>query len=181
MASITLNKPSGGQLTLSPEDGTSNETVTIPSVGVGKVLQMQYVTQDTEITTTTTMNYNSPLPTVSQGTEVCSINFTPVSDSSTIYVQFTTQARSTPTHNAIFALFEDSTCRSAVAPRHTNGGEAEGVQMLHVAFGNSSTNTRLISVRAGCQPSNGDTLYINGYPRYAGAPQTTMVIMEVAA
>jgi len=39
MGQITLNKPSGGQLTLSPEDGTSTETVTIPSVGVGKVLQ----------------------------------------------------------------------------------------------------------------------------------------------
>jgi hypothetical protein len=40
MANIALNKPSGGQLILSPEDGTSTETVTIPSVGVGKVLQM---------------------------------------------------------------------------------------------------------------------------------------------
>ena len=40
MGSITLNKPSGGQLTIAPEDGTSNETVTIPSVGVGKVLQV---------------------------------------------------------------------------------------------------------------------------------------------
>lgn len=40
MGSITLNKPSGGQLTLSPEDGATNETVTIPSVGVGKVLQV---------------------------------------------------------------------------------------------------------------------------------------------
>ena len=34
MANIALNKPSGGQLILSPEDGTSTETVTIPSVGV---------------------------------------------------------------------------------------------------------------------------------------------------
>ena len=40
MANIALNKPSGGQLILSPEDGTSTETVTIPSVGVGKVLQV---------------------------------------------------------------------------------------------------------------------------------------------
>lgn len=34
MANIALNKPSGGQLILSPEDGTSTETVTIPSGGV---------------------------------------------------------------------------------------------------------------------------------------------------
>ena len=36
MANIALNKPSGGQLILSPEDGTSTETVTIPSDGVMK-------------------------------------------------------------------------------------------------------------------------------------------------
>ena len=48
MGSITLNKPSGGQLTIAPEDGTSNETVSIPSAGVGKILQvMQAVKTDT--------------------------------------------------------------------------------------------------------------------------------------
>ena len=49
MASITLNKPSGGQLTISPEDGATNETVTIPSVGVGKVLQVQHYKQQTSL------------------------------------------------------------------------------------------------------------------------------------
>lgn len=45
MGSITLNKPSGGQLTLTPEDGTSTETVSIPSVGVGKILQVKSITK----------------------------------------------------------------------------------------------------------------------------------------
>jgi hypothetical protein len=35
MASITLNKPSGGAMTITAEDGTSTETVTIPASGVG--------------------------------------------------------------------------------------------------------------------------------------------------
>ena len=47
MANIALNKPSGGQLILSPEDGTSTETVSIPAAGIrsatkesGEVLQI---------------------------------------------------------------------------------------------------------------------------------------------
>ena len=49
MAQIALNKPSGGQLLIQPEDGTSTETVTIPSAGVGKILQVvQDKTQPTE-------------------------------------------------------------------------------------------------------------------------------------
>jgi hypothetical protein len=53
MGSITLNKPSGGQLTLTPEDGTSTETVSIPSVGVGKVLQVLTYQHDSGTITTT--------------------------------------------------------------------------------------------------------------------------------
>ena len=51
MANIALNKPSGGQLILSPEDGTSTETVTIPSVGVGKVLQVVGMSTSTQAST----------------------------------------------------------------------------------------------------------------------------------
>lgn len=78
MASIVLNKPSGGQLTLSPEDGTSNETVTIPSVGVGKVLQVLY----DETTTVGVMSAAHPALT-----DVgCEITITPSSASSKILI-----------------------------------------------------------------------------------------------
>lgn len=50
MAGITLNKASGGQLTIAPEDGSTSETVTIPSVGVGKVLQVVNSINTTSIT-----------------------------------------------------------------------------------------------------------------------------------
>jgi len=60
MANIALNKPSGGQLILSPEDGTSTETVIIPSVGVGKVLQVLTYQHDTgDITTTSDGNVST--------------------------------------------------------------------------------------------------------------------------
>ena len=79
MAEITLNKPSGGQLTIAPEDGTSTETVTIPSVGVGKVLQ---------VATTAT---STPISIGAQTTaQLLSLQFTPVSPTSKIYVAYTT-------------------------------------------------------------------------------------------
>jgi hypothetical protein len=63
MANIALNKPSGGQLILSPEDGTSTETVSIPAAGVmsanattGKVLQ---VVNNTSYDTQTSLSAGS--------------------------------------------------------------------------------------------------------------------------
>lgn len=76
MANIALNKPSGGQLILSPEDGTSTETVTIPSVGVGKVLQV--VSYDD----TTYRNLNS---TSFVGTGI-KVSITPKEATSKLYV-----------------------------------------------------------------------------------------------
>jgi hypothetical protein len=50
MAQIALNKPSGGQLILAPEDGTSSETITIPARGVDGKLVNQYVTKSSTYT-----------------------------------------------------------------------------------------------------------------------------------
>jgi hypothetical protein len=76
MANIALNKPSGGQLILSPEDGTSTETVTIPSVGVGKVLQVVEATS----TVTGHSSNSSAWANSSLGA-----NITPTSSTSIIY------------------------------------------------------------------------------------------------
>lgn len=74
MGSITLNKPSGGQLTIAPEDGATNETVTIPSVGVGKVLQQQtYVSSagnDVSISTSGSVVFDTFTITVKEGSKV---------------------------------------------------------------------------------------------------------------
>jgi hypothetical protein len=76
MAQIALNKPSGGQLLIQPEDGTSTETVTIPSVGVGKVLQ---VVRPTALTSALQTTSTSPI-TLWEKT------VTPVSTNSVFYV-----------------------------------------------------------------------------------------------
>jgi hypothetical protein len=146
----------------------------------GHVIQQAYIQQDTVISTSTTMNYSSSLPTVGQGALVFSKSFTPKSDNSVIEIFFQTYASSSGVHNAIFALFEDTVCKTAVAPRHTYVSEAQDAQTMMVNIPNTSLTARTYSVRAGCQPGNGATLYINSYPRYIGVPQTVMVIREIA-
>ena len=66
MGSITLNKPSGGQLTIAPEDGVTNETVTIPAGGVmsadaptGKVLQVVQGTGQTSTGNVSSASYTA--------------------------------------------------------------------------------------------------------------------------
>jgi hypothetical protein len=155
---------------------TSGNGVHIP----GHVIQQAYIQQDTVISTSTTMNYSFSLPTVTQGALVFSKSFTPKSNNSVIEIFFQTYAYSSGVHNAIFALFEGSVLKTAVAPRHTYASEAQDAQTMMVNIPNTSLTARTYSVRAGCQPGNGHVLYINTYPRFAGVPQTVMVIREIA-
>ena len=157
---------------------TAGNGVQIP----GHVIQQQYVQQDTQITTSATMNYSGSLPTSGQGALVFSKSFTPKSDNSVIQIIFQTYCRSSLEHNAIFALFEDTTCKTAVAPRHRSAGvaEAHDATTMMVNIPNTSTTARTYSVRGGCQPGNGATLDINVYPAYVGVPQTVMIIQEIA-
>jgi len=146
----------------------------------GSIIQVQAVSQDITLSTSSTMNYSASLPTISQGAQLLSLSFTPTSSSSILVFNFTTYAYSSVVHNAIFALFEDSTCIAAIAPRHTYVGEAQDAQTILMHKSITNTTPKTYSVRAGCQPGNGATLYVNTYPRYVGVPQTSLVIMEVS-
>jgi hypothetical protein len=76
MAQIALNKPSGGQMILAPEDGTSSETVTIPRGGIGRVLQVQHTNYGARWQTSSTNMIATPI----------SVSITPSSVNSKILV-----------------------------------------------------------------------------------------------
>ena len=59
MAQIALNKPSGGQMILAPEDGTSSETITIPSTGVMHPDARFFNEYNTTLQVTLSGNYTS--------------------------------------------------------------------------------------------------------------------------
>ena len=158
-------------------DLNSQGSVTMPT---GSVLQTVYLSQDTAISTSSVMNYHSAAPTISQGAQILTTSFTPKSSSSTIIFWFTTTAYSSGVHNAIFSLFDGSTSIGVTAPRHQHASEAQQTILIMCKSANSNTTARTYSVRGGCQAGNSQTVHINTYPAYAGIPQTSLCIQEIA-
>ena len=146
----------------------------------GSVLQAAFVSQGTSISTTANMNYHSSLPLISQGAQILNQSFTPSKADSTLFFFFNTYGTASNTSNVIYALFEDSACISAIAPRFVTAGESGWATVItrHKAAG--STNTRTYSVRFGGQPGNNPLCKVNDYPLYTGVPQTTLMILEIA-
>jgi hypothetical protein len=169
---------SGGWVSLLNTTSTSNKPL-ITQMPAGSVLQAVTVSQSTQLSTSGTMNYSSSLPTISQGLQILSTSFTPISSSSNLIFYFNTYATSSNVSNAIFALFEDSTCISAIAPRYVTTGESQWANLIMLNKSNSSTSARTYSVRFGGQPGNVPTVAVNTYPQYTGAPQTSLIIFEV--
>lgn len=147
--------------------------------GAGTVLQVYSASQDTQIATTSQMNYNSSLPTISQGAQIFSTSFTPTSATSVLLFWFNTSATITVQSNITFALFEDSTCVSVSSPRYVTTGESGWACLVMFRKVAGSTSARTYSIRFG--PQNAATAAVNTYPIYAGAPQTTFIIQEIAA
>jgi len=151
----------------------------VPASGMptGSVIQTYSGSQDTQLSTTSQMNFSSSLPTIGQGLQIISTSFTPISASSILIFSFNTYATSSGVSNVIFALFEDSTCISAVAPRYAFTGESGWANLIMLRRAASSTTARTYSVRFGTQ--NPGTVTVNTYPAYVGAPQTTFIIQEI--
>ena len=168
-------------LTLPDSTGTLLNTASNTNFPAGSILQVQTVSQDSQLSTTSVMNYSSSLPTISQGVQALSISFTPKSSSSNLVFYFNTYATSSSVSNAIFAMFQDSTCISAIAPRYVTTGESQWANLIMFNRASGSTSARTYSVRFGGQPGNAPLVAINTYPAYAGVPQTSLIIFEVQA
>lgn len=172
MASITLNKPSGGQLTLSPEDGTSNETVTIPSVGVGKVLQV--VTHKFTDTTVTT----STLYTDVQGS---SIAFTPKDESSQLIIVAEIHSNTYGPNSAQglgFVIVHDGAVLDYYNGNYEHYGQNQLVTRLTKtsSVSASTINSRTIKLQMASYNS-GSTASINSSNTF----YSNITVMEVAA
>jgi hypothetical protein len=172
MANIALNKPSGGQLILSPEDGTSTETVTIPSVGVGKVLQVvnhKFIAN----TITTSTSYIDV-----QGS---SITFTPRSSASDLIIVAEIHSNTYGPNSAQglgFVIVHDG----AVIDYHGGNYEHYGANQLVTrltktsSVSSSTVNPRTIKLQMASYNS-GSTAQINSGNQF----YSNIIVMEVAA
>ena len=96
---ITLNKTSGGQLTIRPEDGVTNETLSFPSYGLGKVLNLTTFSHSSELAIG---SFNSYIVTQLGGT------FAKISATSSIVATCTIYGNSFESGNCGVGLVVDS-------------------------------------------------------------------------
>ena len=176
MANIALNKPSGGQLILSPEDGTSTETVTIPSVGVmaadastGKVLNLK-----------TYYNNNYSISASGAWVTHWSPSYTPVSATSTLHVIFSYHILNEGSN--MTDLFVD--WRGANGQFYMSFGKAGSLSGWN-SMNNSATYTAPSGGTTAANfsvqyRSNGANSYIN-YNGGSGYATSTFTIIEVEA
>jgi len=169
----------GGSSTIS---GTPTFTGTVTGAGGGKFLQFSS-DQSANTSSSATIPQDNTTPTISEGTEVFSIAFTPTAATSTLLLQASFQLSASGNGQYfIWALFEDSTCIGAWSnngPASNNGNVAS----FNVPRAASSTSARTYSVRAGCSSGTGGTVYIGDvYSNNYGALNANyMTIQEIGA
>lgn len=167
--SIALNKAGGGQMILTPQDGTSTETVTIPSVGVGKILNM-------ETYYNTTAYYSSSSSWMTHWTQT----YTPLSASSTILVILSLNVLTEASNNHDVYL----DWRGASGQYYMGFGKAGSLSGWNqnnncVTYVAPSGGTTAGNIRLQWRGNGSNTSYIN-YNYGNGTATSTMTIMEVA-
>lgn len=153
----------------------------------GSVLQIATSTFD-GVTTGGTSGVPS---TITNGTQLFSVSFTPTAASNIILVQTSTIVISEESNSGDIgwlALWDGSTFIAANSGTALHSHYVSGLNVTHVSLNNSytagSTATRTISVRAGFNA--GSSIYINGNSdpayRYSGSSaRIQMTVWEIAA
>jgi hypothetical protein len=153
--------------------------ISTSKLGTGAVLQVQTAnySYNNTVSTTSQMNYSGgTAPTISQGAQIASITFTPLSSSSTLIFSHGGIYNIAAQSNLVSAIFEGSTCIGVTAPRYVTTGEAGFSQMIQLS--KASNGVQTYTVRMG--PQNATTAYFLSYPTYT-VTQALFTIMEVAA
>lgn len=198
--SIAGNASGSATFTIAAPATNTDRTLTLPDnsgtvltsasdltgvTGVGKVLQVQSTATQGVLSTTA----NGAPSTITNGVQVFSLSFTPISASSTILVQTSSIAVSENSNGADMcwvALWNGSTFIAANSGTwlYTHFGSALNAAYISIneTFSAGSTATRTIQVRAAMN-SSGVTVYVNGNAsaNYTGtSAQIRMTVMEIA-
>ena len=155
-------------------------TGTITGAGGGKVLQ--FASDQSAIGSgTASIPQDSTAPTITEGTEIFSLAFTPTAANSNLLIQMDCQMSAA--NNGVYmawALFEDNTCIGAWsnnAPASNNGC----IINFNIVRAASSTSARTYSVRAGRTSGTSGTYYY-GYVTsnsFGQLNQNYMTIQEI--
>lgn len=163
---------------IAPKNGSSVNIVGFKAAGT----LLQFASdQSANTSNSATIPQDNTAPTVTEGTEVFSIAFTPTAATSTLLMQAAFQLSTSANGKYfIWSMFEDSTCIGSWSGYSTasNNGLVASLNVVRAA---SSTSARTYSVRAGCASGTAGTIYIGAVfqNNYGNQNANYMTIQEI--
>lgn len=143
------------------------------------VLQVASTNYVTHASGTTTIPADDTIPQITEGDEYFTIAFTPLSASSTLYIDVNFWLAPGSNSTAAVALFVDTTAGALAATSEYRLGDQETTLHIALAVASGSTSARTYRVRAG---GTTGTLYANGLSggrRYGGVGNSTIRVTEI--
>jgi hypothetical protein len=160
-------------------------TVPIARFPVGSVLQVATSQSAALSTTTATIPADNSIPQISEGAQVLSLAFTPISATSKLFFNITVNCAysSGSGSHMIAALFQGATA-SAIAAGTASSDNSNFAQQPRISYSMTSGTTSSITftVRAGINNSGTTTFNgNNGSGYFGGVGYSSITITEVAA
>lgn len=188
---LTLPADTANILTDNSSLPAANLTGSLPAGMGGKVLQVKQTQTNAEISSTNTVPHDNTVPTSTEGVQIMSLSFTPVSSTSTIYILISVFGNedSNTGNNIAYPVFRGTThlatgymSASPNSPAHS--GENWGLCNFTVKDTPASTSTQTYSVRGGVDAGTFEHINFASYHdkyKYAATTYSTMIIFEVEA
>ena len=152
----------------------------IDALGGGKVLGQAYVDTGALITTTTLTYNDDTIPQNTEGAELLTLAYTPVSATSKIVIEVGALVSCTGNNTAIMSIFIDTTANAlATLADFIDGGTYSYPSMVYEET-SGSTTARTYKLRAG--GITGVALNVNGQSgarKFGGVAQTYIKITEI--
>lgn len=150
------------------------------AVAEGKVLQVQQVTAG-KATTSAVIALDDTIPQISEGFEILSLAFTPLSDTSTIHIDIHTGCGGDTNKTTTAALFVDSNADAvSCSPISAGAGSRESIDFGY-KVASATTSARTYSVRFGVNSGSTANYDPNADDNGGLGLLSTMIITEVEA
>lgn len=144
----------------------------------GQFVDSAIATYSTNAALTTILPVDDTIPTITEGTEILSLSFTPKTITNKLRCRFSGEAALSGSLNAAAALYQGSTCLDAI---YNSTGANEGTTLvLEAEYVPGVLTTQTIAVRVG--PGIAGTLRMNGTSAgriFGGISNATLVIEEI--
>jgi hypothetical protein len=170
----------GSGTTLDLVNGAGSVLIDRSSVsGAGKVLQVVDITDATASSHTGNLPDDDTIPTNTEGSEIISGSFTPVSATSTFYCTLSAHSHRTINQtNVTYSVFTSASANAIGVTRvYTTGASLESTSFAY-NIASTSTSALTFSARIG----SATTSYMNGFSgsrKYGGVMATVIRIIEV--